>query len=75
MTAKKNSILNEIPYLEGWLTGPQIAQALGLTRQSVHKMMLDGTFQTIHAVGDKPVYVVALKEVQTIAQQRADTSK
>lgn len=73
MVAKKNSILSNIPPLADWLTGPQVAKALGLTRQSVHKMMLDGTFKSIHAVGEKPVYVVSLKEVQAIAKQRADT--
>lgn len=70
MSPKKNAILSNIPPLADWLTGPQVAKALGLTRQSVHKMMLDGTFESVHAVGEKPVYVVSLKEVQKVAQQR-----
>jgi excisionase family DNA binding protein len=53
-----------VPVLEGWLTALQAAEVLGISRQSVARMMNEGTFRTLHAVGDRPLYVIHRDEVE-----------
>lgn len=43
-----------VPFITEWLTGPQVAVAVGLTRQHVNKLMNDGLFKTLAAIGDRP---------------------
>lgn len=48
----KNRIdLHEVPVLEGWMTLPEAADALGYSRQYVHALAANGKFKTIHRVG------------------------
>lgn len=53
-----------VPVLEGWLTAIEAAEILGISRQSVARMMTEGVFRTLRAVGDRPLYVVRAEEVQ-----------
>ena len=57
-----------VPVLEGWLTAKQAAEELGISRQSVARMMDTGVFATIHAVGDRPLYVIRAEEVDAYRQ-------
>ena len=50
--------------LDGWLSAKQAAEALGISRQSVARMMNEDTFSTLHAVGERPLYVVHEDEVR-----------
>jgi Helix-turn-helix domain len=54
-----------VPVLEGWITAVEAAEVLGISRQSVARMMADGVFRTLRAVGDRPLYVVRVEEVET----------
>lgn len=61
--AKEEADVIVVPVLENWLTAAQAADVLGISRQSVTRMMNEGTFGTLHAVGDRPLYVVRREEV------------
>ena len=67
----------DAPHLKGWLTLPQVATALSVTRQAVHKMVRAEKFETIHRLGDeiRPFYVVSAVEVQKIAVARQERAK
>jgi predicted site-specific integrase-resolvase len=54
-----------VPVLEGWLTAVEVAEVLGISRQSVARMMTEGVFRTLRQVGDRPLYVVRVEEVET----------
>lgn len=58
------------PPLLDWMTGPQLAEMFGITRQQIHKMMLRGEFRTLRALGEKPIYVVSRQEAEIIAATR-----
>jgi excisionase family DNA binding protein len=62
--AKAETPIIIVPVLEGWLTALQAAEVLGISRQSVARMMNEGTFKTLHAVGDRPLYVIHRDEVE-----------
>lgn len=62
----------EVPMLLGWLHAQQVAAALGISRQAVTRMMADGSFRTQRGVGDRPLYVVRIEEVE---QFKADFEK
>lgn len=55
-------VSGDAPKLEGWLTLPEVAAALGVTKQMVHKM----EFDTLRVVGDRAAYIVRESEVATI---------
>lgn len=62
----------EIPPLEGWVTVAQAADILDMTRQAVHKKILDGSLKSAHRIGprSKPVFVLSLDEVIAIADAK-----
>ena len=53
-----------VPVLEGWITAVEAAEVLGISRQSVARMMTEGVFRTLRAVGDRPLYVVRIEEIE-----------
>lgn len=54
----------EVPRLEGFLTFPEVALLAGVTKQLIHKAALENEeFDSLRAIGSKPVYVVAQSEV------------
>jgi hypothetical protein len=55
-----------VPLLEGWLTAVEVARSLGISRQSVARMMAEGVFRTQRAVGERPLYVVREEEVAAL---------
>lgn len=60
-----------VPPLEGYLTVPDVADRLGVTKQAVHKMIYEGRFKTVRQVGNAAVYVVKLSEVEKTVASRA----
>lgn len=52
------------PELKGWVTASQAAELLGISRQSVNRMINRGEFTTLHALGERPVYLISRTEVQ-----------
>jgi hypothetical protein len=63
----------EIEPLAGWQTLPEVADALGLSRQQVHKLIDARKFDTVRRVGAvaKPVYLIADASVTKLVQERA----
>lgn len=57
-----------VPMLAGWLHAQQVAEELDISRQAVTRMMADGTFRTQRGVGDRPLYIVRIEEVQQLAK-------
>jgi len=65
----------EIPELEGWLTIPDAAKALELSRQYVHRLAASGTFTSLHRVGS--TFIVSSWEVEDLKgnYERVDTEE
>jgi predicted DNA-binding transcriptional regulator AlpA len=53
------------------MTAVEAAEVLGITRQSVTRMMAEGTFRTQRAIGDRPLFVVRVEEVRRYKELRA----
>lgn len=61
-----------VPALEGWLSAVEVARAVGLSRQSVARMMADGVFRTLRSVGERPLYIVREEEVNALQELREE---
>lgn len=63
----------EIPELAGWLTIPDAAKAMKLSRQYVHRLAASGTFTSLHRVGS--TFIVSVWEVNDLQgnYERVDT--
>lgn len=48
--AKKIDLL-EVPQLEGWMTLPEAADAMGYSRQYVHTLASTGIFTSLRRIG------------------------
>lgn len=66
----------EVPRLEGWLTFPEAATVLDVTKQMVHKMAFgrNPLLTTVRRIGEKPIYVVEEKEVCALRKRREQES-
>jgi predicted DNA-binding transcriptional regulator AlpA len=62
--------LTDLPEIRDWVTGPQAAEMLGISRSAVHKKMMDGEFKTLHRLGDRPHLVVLRTEVEQMRAGR-----
>ncbi len=64
----------EIPRLEDWLSIPEAALELGVSKQMVHKMIntLDvfDYERDVRKVGDKPMYLVRESAVKALKKSR-----
>lgn len=56
------------PRLAGYISMPQLATALGVSRQSVHKRMMSGEFESIRTVGDRPSYIISEEEAEELIE-------
>lgn len=56
--------------LPGWLIAKQVAEILGLSRQSVYNHMDAGHFQSLHVIGDNPTFVISADEVYEMKHGR-----
>lgn len=64
---------SEAPRLEGWTTASEIAEELGISRQTVNQMFHNDEFKTLHRVGSdtkKPMFVVSTKEYEKVKETR-----
>lgn len=68
---------SEAPRLEEWASASEISEILGVSRQTVNKMIHAGEFETLHISGaegaSKPLFVVSRKEVAHIKATRVFT--
>ena len=62
----------EVPRLDGWLTLPEAAELLGVTRQQAFKMAKQGAFKTEHRIGQ--TMVVKNSEVMQMVLDRDEES-
>lgn len=58
------------PVLPGWLTLPDAGDCLGVTRKRSYQMYDEGRFASAHKIGDRPLIVVSVTEVQRIKAER-----
>jgi hypothetical protein len=63
MSIRFNS--EDVPELPGWVTIPDAAKILNLSRQYVHRLAVSGTFTSLHRVGS--TFVINVWEVNDIA--------
>lgn len=65
----------QVPPLEGWVTVAQAAEILGITRQAVHKKILDGSFTSTRRLGpvSKPIFVLARIELVNYQLAKAES--
>lgn len=65
---------SEVKRLEGWLSFPEAAEVLGVSKQMIHKMVFSsGLFNLeteVRSVGDRPIYVVDEKKVRALKATR-----
>ena len=63
----------EIQKLEGWLSIPEAAYELGLSKQMIHKMISNDIFNIIddvRKIGEKPMYIVRESAVAALKKSR-----
>ncbi len=61
----------DIPVLEDYISFPEAALMLGMSNQGFHKLVFDSNaFDTVRAVGSKPLYLVPLVDVVRMATNR-----
>jgi predicted site-specific integrase-resolvase len=61
------------PRLLEWMNASEVAETLGVSRQSVHEMIRAGEFKTLHVSGlpsQRPAYYVKRVEVEQIKSTR-----
>lgn len=65
-----------VPPLDGWVTTVEIAGMLGVSKQAVHKMIFErNAFNSLCAVGDRPVYVARRSEVESIMESNRKANR
>jgi predicted DNA-binding transcriptional regulator AlpA len=64
--------LSYLPQVRDWVTGPQAAELLGISRSAVHKKMMEGEFNTLHRLGERPYLVVLRSEVEQKSVERRE---
>jgi len=64
--------MTTVPQLTEWVTCTEAAHELGISRQSVNRMVQDGKFETLHALGgaERPLYVIRREEITKLAAAR-----
>lgn len=60
------------PILKEWMTGTQVAEMLGVSRQHVNRMFNRGEFKTLRRLGERPILIVKTSEVLKHHAARAE---
>lgn len=61
----------DIPTLKGWITIPEAAVKLGISRQYAYKRATDGFFSSLHRLGDEmTTFIVSTEEVDKLVNAR-----
>lgn len=63
--------LENVPPLDGFVGLTEAGEILGVTRQHSYKRASNGGYKTLRRVGNKPMYVVEVKELNEIIQARS----
>jgi excisionase family DNA binding protein len=58
--------MEELPELEGWLTLPEAASDLQISRQRFYQMVQEGKITTCRRLGRRPIYIVREQEIQEL---------
>ena len=66
----KVRVLADLPVLAGWLTFPEAARALGVSRQRFYQMVEEGKITTAVRVGPRPYHLVEEQEIDKLRGQR-----
>jgi predicted DNA-binding transcriptional regulator AlpA len=69
MTSRR--AMAELPLFEGWITLPEAAKELGITRARAYQLVQEERITTAHRLGGRPIYIVREAE---IAQLKAGRS-
>jgi hypothetical protein len=62
--------MRQVPVLEGWITLPEAAEDLGISRARVHQMAQEEKLTTVSQLGRRPVYIVREVEIRRIKEER-----
>ncbi len=64
---------DDAPRLDEWMTPTEIAELLGVSRQTVNVMIRNGEFESLHKIGPetKPQFLVQSEEVEHIRSSRS----
>lgn len=62
--------MRQVPVLEGWITLPEAAEDLGISRARVHQMAQEEKLTTVSQLGRRPVYIVREAEIRRIKEER-----
>lgn len=67
----------DAPHLSEWATAAEVAQRLGVTRQTVNRMFWSGMFSTLHQFGvpDANTFCISRKELEKFAKERDKKQK
>lgn len=66
--------LHTLPELEGWLTFPEIAEYLGISRQRVHQLAESGVITSAHRLGKRPTYIAREAEVKLLKNRKSGSA-
>jgi predicted DNA-binding transcriptional regulator AlpA len=69
-TLRRN--MTELPTLEGWITLPEAADQLGMTRARTYQLVQEWKITTAHKLGGRPVYIVRQAEIDQLKAGRAE---
>lgn len=70
MAAKGLISLSDVPEMEGWLTLPEAAAELGISRTRTADMVREGKITTCMRLGRRPYFVVREVEIRQIKADR-----
>lgn len=66
---------DEAPSIPGWTPATEVAEELGVSRQTVNEMFKAGEFKTLHRLGKnkerKPIFAVKTSELEKIKESRS----
>ncbi len=62
--------MSDLPELAGWLTVPEAADDLSLSRQRVYQMIEEGKIKTCHRLGRRPVWIIREAEVRHMVEDK-----
>lgn len=62
---------DKAPRLDQWATATEVAETLGLSRESANRMIHNGDFKTLHVLpGARDQYLVKKTELAQVAEER-----
>lgn len=65
----RNVKLDDVPLVTEWVTSTDLAEILGVSRQTINKQINQRKFKTLHLLGR--TYVVKREEVEALLAEKA----